>query len=45
MKRREFVTALGLGTAGAALVGCNQSTKDCDVTTTGAEKKSEGFLL
>jgi TRAP-type mannitol/chloroaromatic compound transport system substrate-binding protein len=42
MKRREFVTALGLGTAGAALVGCNQSAKECDTNATaGGEKHAQ----
>lgn len=33
MKRREFVTALGLGTAGAALAACTPKVADCEAGT------------
>ena len=41
MKRRDFVTALGIGTASAALVGCNAKSKDCDVSAENAKAPSE----
>ncbi len=37
MKRRDFVTALGAGAAGAALVACSPQAKECAVDATGSQ--------
>ena len=45
MKRREFVTALGVGAAGAVLAGCNSGSESGSEQKKAVEKKAAQLVV